>query len=295
MKVLSKSLREEALDRYYHFARTTALRHVHNQLRRWRHRWRYGVDSDFMFRNVELEVNSMCNRKCSYCPNVSAQRPSGYMKESLFQKIIDELSEIDFDGNVSYHFYGEPLLDKRLPDLVHYTVLHVPKCTPVIYSNGDFLTLDVFRQYIRWGHTKFWVTQHDSRMPPNLQRILNAASKEEKKHISIRFAKDGRMTNRGGLIRTMSVPAQPLQTPCDWPLAIMVITMNGNVVPCCNDYFETEVVGNVETHSLREVWCSERSERFRRALSKGDRTASRLCEKCNYVPHKFDLHRIVAS
>src|SRR5260370_21108200 len=102
-----------------------------------------------MFRNVELEINSMCNRKCCYCPNVSAQRPVGYMKESLFRKIIADLTEMDFDGNVSYHFYGEPLLDKRLPRLLEYTARNVPKCSPVIYSNVDFLTLAFLLQHIQ--------------------------------------------------------------------------------------------------------------------------------------------------
>lgn len=128
MDVPGTSLKETAVDCYYRLARKTAVRHLHNQLRCWRHRWRYGVNSAFMFRNVELEINSMCNRKCGYCPNVSAQRPSGYMDESLFEKIVRELAEMDFDGNVSYHFYGEPLLDRRLSDLVEFTARQANVC-----------------------------------------------------------------------------------------------------------------------------------------------------------------------
>jgi radical SAM protein with 4Fe4S-binding SPASM domain len=271
------------------------MRHAHNQLRRWSHRWRYGVDSAFMFRSVELEVNSMCNRKCSYCPNVSTQRPTGYMTEALFQKIISDLADVNFDGNVAYHFYGEPLLDKRLLGFVEYTVRHVPGCRPLIYSNGDFLTLDLFREYIKWGRTKFLITQHDNRMPSNLQAILTEASAEERDHIAIRFANDIEIMNRSGLIKTMSVPGEPLEVPCDAPLATMVITMNGNVVLCCNDYLETEVIGNVSSYSLREIWCSEPFERFRNALSKGDRTASNLCVRCDSVPSESTLRRIVAQ
>ena len=137
-------LKEVALDSYYYLARTTAVGHVHNQLRRWSHRRRYGVDSSFMFRCVELEVNSMCNRKCSYCPNVSAQRPTGYMTESLFQKIVADLAEMDFDGNVSYHFYGEPLLDKRLLGFVEYKT-HA-KLSVVVRREGDGL-----RTYCHYG------------------------------------------------------------------------------------------------------------------------------------------------
>jgi radical SAM protein with 4Fe4S-binding SPASM domain len=248
-----------------------------------------------MFRSVELEVNSMCNRKCSYCPNVSAQRPTGYMTETLFQKIISDLADVNFDGNVAFHFYGEPLLDKRLLSFVEYTVRHVPGCRPLIYSNGDFLTLDLFREYIKWGRTKFLITQHDNRLPPNLQAIMTEASAEERDHIAIRFANDIEMMNRSGLIKTMSVPGEPLGVPCDAPLATMVITMNGNVVLCCNDYLETEVIGNVATYSLREIWCSEPFERFRNALSKGDRTASKLCVSCDSVPSESTLRRIVAQ
>ncbi len=289
-----KSLKRMAVDRYFRLARTTAaVRHIHNRLCRWQNNWRYGINSAFMFRNLEMEVNSMCNRTCSYCPNVSAKRPAGYMEESLFRKIIHDLAEIDFDGNVSYHFYGEPLLDKRLPGFVEYTSRHLPKSSTVIYSNGDFLTLEVLREYIRCGVGIFWVTQHDNRMPPHLQRIQDEATAEEKKHVHIHFANAIHITNRSGLITTVTAPVQPLRAPCDWPIATMVITMNGNVVPCCNDYFETEVVGNVTDRSVAEVWCSEEFERFRRALSKGDRTASRLCMGCDYIPDMSSLRRIV--
>src|SRR5262245_22586687 len=141
-----QSLREKLTDNYYRMAqRHWPVRRVHNALRRRNHRRRYGVDSAFMFKAVELELNSMCNRKCTYCPNVSSKRPVGFMSEELFKKIIHELEEIEFDGRISYHFYGEPLLDKRLPEFVQYTKDKVPNSYAEIYSNGDFLDLEVFR------------------------------------------------------------------------------------------------------------------------------------------------------
>jgi radical SAM protein with 4Fe4S-binding SPASM domain len=286
-------MKQSAVDGYYRLARTTAVRHAHNQFHRWQHRRRYGVDSVSMFRNVEMEINSMCNRTCSYCPNVSHQRPSGYMDESLFQKIIAELAEMNFDGKVSYHFYGEPMLDKRLLDLVEYTAVHVPSCRPVIYSNGDFLTLDLFRQFVQRGRAQFFITQHDNFIPLHLFQILHSATDDEKRHISISFGKDICVTNRSGLVPARQILNLPLSAPCDWPLETIVITMKGNVVPCCNDYFETEVVGNVENHSLREIWCNKRSQRFRSALSHGDRSASKLCLQCDYVPTPSNQLQIV--
>ena len=96
-----ESMKAVAADGYYRLARTTALGRLHNQVRRRRHRARYGVDSAFMFKAVELEINSLCNRTCSYCPNATSKRPKGNMSRDLFEKIIGELASMDFDGRVS--------------------------------------------------------------------------------------------------------------------------------------------------------------------------------------------------
>ena len=67
-----------------------------------------------LFKTVEIETISTCNRKCVYCPNHSYERPAGLMEEAVFYKLIDELADIGFSGTLSPHFYGEPMLDKRL-------------------------------------------------------------------------------------------------------------------------------------------------------------------------------------
>lgn len=280
---------------YYRLARTTPLGRVHQQLRLRHHKRRYGVNSAFMFRSVEFEINSMCNRRCPYCPNVADRRPPGYMQESLFRKVVDELGSMGFDGRISYHFYGEPLLDKRLPRLVEYTTRVAPLSDSEIYSNGDFLTLEVFRSCLKVGVDNFLITQHDNCLPSNLQRILDSSSAEEKHHIAIRFAKDRYMINRSGLIKTLTRVDEPYTIPCDWPLTSIVITMTGNVVLCCNDYYETEVIGNVNGQTLRDIWTDSRFERYRSALSRGDRTVSKLCAVCDHVPEHQHRSRIVPS
>lgn len=291
---MTASLRRWAGDGYYRLARRQpSFARLHNYLRRRQHRRRYGVDSSFMFKVVELEVNSMCNRKCSYCPNATARRPSGFMPQELFDKIIGELAEIDFDGRVSYHFYGEPLLDKRLPDLIETTARRVPKAKTEIYSNGDFLTVPVFREYRARGLGHFLITQHDNLMPPNLQELVDTLTPEEKGHLTIRFAKDRFMINRSGHVQGLGVVNEPLKAACDWPLTTMVVTLQGNVVLCCNDYFEDEVVGNLRTQTLREVWTGAAFTALRAALARGDRTKSHLCVECDYVPAPTLLRRIV--
>lgn len=283
-----------ATDRYFGLARSRVeVARLHGTLRRLHHKRRYGVDSAFMFRAVELEVNSMCNRRCGYCPNSFARRPTGYMPRELFTKIVDELGAMEFDGRISFHFYGEPLLDKRLPDFVAYAKEKAPRAYAEIYSNGDFLTLPVLRDYLARGLDNFLVTQHDDAMPENLQRIRDEGTPEENERLVIRFARDRNLINRSGLIEHLTRLKEPLRTACTWPLSIMVVTHEGNVVLCCNDYFETEVVGNVAKDTLAAVWTGERFTRFRAALARGDRAVSKLCAECDFVPDEQTLARVV--
>lgn len=73
-----------------------------------------------MFVALDIETTPECNIKCSYCPTAFHNRGKKLMDEKLFKKIIDELAEIPYKGRLSPHFYGEPLLDNRLPKLLAY-------------------------------------------------------------------------------------------------------------------------------------------------------------------------------
>ena len=149
---------------------------------------------------------------------------------------------------VQCHTMYEPLLDNRLPKFVEYTARRLPKCRPVIHSNGDFLTLETFRQYIECGLYIFRITQHDSRMPTNLQQILDEASETERKHIDIQFSNAMYLVN---LIPTFKLPAKPLEVACDWPLTTLVITMGGDVVRA-----------DVFRRSKRQFQCESLSRRW---------------------------------
>ena len=54
-----KNPRERALDTYFRLAQTTVLGRLHQQLRVRHHQHRYGLRSEFMFRPVEMEINSI--------------------------------------------------------------------------------------------------------------------------------------------------------------------------------------------------------------------------------------------
>ena len=62
--------------------------------------------------------------------------------EDLFLKIIDELSEIGFSGEIHPHLYNEPLLDERLGRFVKYIKKKLPESEVIVFSNGIYLTIE---------------------------------------------------------------------------------------------------------------------------------------------------------
>jgi 8-amino-3,8-dideoxy-alpha-D-manno-octulosonate transaminase len=48
------------------------------------------------------------------------------MPKELFYKIINELWLIKYRGQITPTFYGEPLLDKRLPEFIEYLKTKLP-------------------------------------------------------------------------------------------------------------------------------------------------------------------------
>ena len=109
---------------------------------------KYGVN-DF-FNAIAIETNTWCNLRCTFCPNSKFERGlkknSAYMDMDLIKKIIGELVELRFDGMIMFHYYGEPLIDDRLTEIVSYIRSQLPENKMQINSNGFLLTIDKYNE-----------------------------------------------------------------------------------------------------------------------------------------------------
>jgi hypothetical protein len=121
------------------------------------------------------------------------------MEESTFNETIDQLKTITFSGIINYHFYNEPLLDKRLSRFIRRVKKHLPSCINRVVSNGDFLSISMADDLINAGVTEFAITIHDTNgetLLAKLQPIL----KKYPKYVSINSIHDKPLSNRGGAI-----------------------------------------------------------------------------------------------
>lgn len=234
-----------------------------------------------MFNNIEIEINSECNRKCSYCPNYKHERmEQGEMKESLFRKIIEQLKDIGYRDRITYHFYGEPLLCKNLDKYIRITTEKLPDAYPVLFSNGDFLSNDRLKKLEDCGVKYFVITQHEG-LKHEFEQVYNNLADSMRDKVFYRKYEEINYNNRGGLIDVCKGETDMLFNPCTLPSTMVQITLKGNILPCCNDFEQRNVMGNISKHSLMKIWESCKFKEFRKNLFEGRRNLYLPCKNCD--------------
>lgn len=196
------------------------------------------------------------------------------MSFDTFKNAIDNLSSIKYSGRISPHFFGEPLLDDRLPELMSYAREKLPNAEIVIHTNGIRLSREKYDACMSAGVTGFLVTKHTKTMPKNIVDIMQSKYATHGT-IKIRTIESLTLFNRGGTVKPKK---ERKMKKCFYLSDEISITHTGNVV-CTNDFWETHVFGNVNESGLLEVWNDEDFKRIRNEVRNGIFTLD-MCKKC---------------
>lgn len=221
------------------------------------------------FSVVEMEVNSRCNRRCHYCPVSVLPTPKTdrYMKATVFDRIISELVRVGFSGKMSFHLFNEPLLHRGLEGMVACVAKSLPRVYQLLFTNGDLLTDERYARLKTAGVDHFIVTRH------GFTAIANRPDQ------TVQFPPDLVLANRGGFFAPL---AEPLNVPCFAPTDMLILTIEGDVLLCCDDANREHVFGNIMQTSLEEIWFSPRFVSVRNILSAGKRAEGpAICRGCN--------------
>lgn len=67
---------------------------------------------------------------------------------------------------------------------------------------------------------------------------------------------------------------------CDKPWTSVTVLWDGRVVPCCFDYDGKQVLGDLNTQSLSEIWNGARLRALKKAHATGSLDKTELCATC---------------
>lgn len=253
---------------------------------------------------INIETSSLCNRKCSYCPvgYETKIKEQEYLKIETFNRIIAELSDIEYEGDINLCMFNEPMLDKGIISKVQYIRKMCPNCRISFNSNGDFLTRDKLDALASAGLNQMFITAHT--LPG--KKYIHSEKKNELEGICRRLeipfiiSKEKNQDNitcladfkgielflvannweEKGVDRGGSVPSLSLKNnmkPCFRPFREIAIAHDGCVRLCTNIYTSTGCYGSLENESIKEIYFSDRMVDTRRSV---------LCYGDKPYPHK---------
>ena len=269
-----KTLRKRAKDFYYGRLLYSVYSVKHKLLY---NKW------DF-FETIAIETTTHCNLRCKFCPNSKYDRGllknKRLMSPELFKKIIDQLSEVGYRGQVDLYSYGEPLTDERLPEFVEYSRKKLPKAIIEINSNGFLITLEIYKNLLNKGLDKINISQYTDVMPPNTGKVLEELEKNPdiKNIIHYRVLDPTQLSNRGGEIE-LAVSPNYEKPICVYPKAAQTIDYAGNWVLCCNDYHSEVSFGNLNQEKLLEIWNKPFFKQIRKE-TRNNIFNLPLCQRC---------------
>lgn len=285
---------------------------------------------------LAVESTAACNLDCPFCRYGQSAQVTGHTAHSDIER---KIGTIDFDlyakrivpsaaefgtRRIQLHFQGEPLLNKRLPDMIRVgkqhgldmqfftngLLLKEPTMDALLDSGVDLVrfSIDGNSQDIyklnRVGGDFETVIDILGRFVAKA-RARNSPVRIEWSYIVIRNnehevdAAARRAESLGAIFITkvlnttdpQLMPQDPQWhrtqfkiKPCQQIFSMLNVLWNGDVVPCCYDVEGSVVLGNVKNATLTEIWNSPAFKDFRRRLARVREEPENEPELCRHCP-----------
>jgi len=292
-------------------------------LRSFLNLWRHIV-SVHRFKQIHLEITTLCNLSCAFCPKTTRTPP--HITADQFRSRVETIAP--FTDLIYLHLMGEPLSHPELPS---FLAIAEELAAPIgITTNGtlihrhiETLASPAIRQLNISFHA--FTDPHKTVLAADAVKLIAAA--HPNLYINIRLwmthetadLSDDPVVNV--MLSSLNISPELLDQhafgnrasrnvfgnvyvhfdrPFDWPGNAPVdtcgtchglhtqigILTDGSVVPCCLDNEGQIVLGNIDEESLEQIVGSPRARTMRGGFTRGEMIES-LCQKCGYAQDRF--------
>jgi MoaA/NifB/PqqE/SkfB family radical SAM enzyme len=261
---------------------------------------------------VQIEATNICNAKCVFCPRDEMHRRQGIMSLELFKKIVDECAELGIT-HVRMHNYGEAFVDRKLVEKVRYAKQKGIQEVGMI-SNGSLITEPVAKGMIEAGLDAINISVDASgkevfeatriglkydNVIANIERLLRVRAESGKRRpkLILSFVRQNNSEDEQAFIEHWRAIADKIHVtdlhnwagtlntesdvnyPCYRPWLTFTVLWDGRVSLCCADFDGKTILGNLNTHSIAEIWNAELYRNVRRQhLESGGPDVCRACD-----------------
>lgn len=265
---------------------------------------------------VRVETTNRCNARCRICPHRFMTRPVQTMSDALYRQVIDECAE-NRCREVQLHNFGEPLLDRSLPERIAYAKRQGIRKVK-FFSNGSLLNEAWARELLESGLDEIKISLDGAtkeefewiRPPLRFERVVDNIHRlvvlRDRRGSPLRvFVVCCSTSDRGGTIRAVedAVDGFSFSRVHNWadremrPLVetrerirkacarlwrTCTVLASGDVALCCLDYDGQHLLGHLDARtSLREVWQGQAYVAARRLHLQARQAEIPLCRDCS--------------
>ena len=243
-----------------------------------------------MWRQIEIDLHSFCNRDCVFCPrhsDMSGVRKNKYgnkiRKRTPSEKIYDIINqayELGFKGNISLHRLSEPFLDSRYVDFAKYAKskgLSIQE-----FTNGDVLRNNIqLCKKIDGLIDTLIIGLYDYETYNQKDKEMQFwKSRFKKTKVQFSLPREKTRIRQGSKFHSSKRWNPALNRPCK-VTDLLLIRYDGEVALCCEDDKCSFNLGNAFEKSLKDIWWSEKHINIVNDLQKsGGRRKFKLCKNC---------------
>lgn len=239
-----------------------------------------------LFDHVEIETVNRCNGGCDFCPVSKKNDTREYkvMSRQLFEKIIDQLAEINYSGKIALFSNNEPFLDEDILDKHKYARERLPNARMHLFTNGTLLKLEWFIEIMNYLDELIIDNyQQELKLIKPCEEIVKYCEQhpELKKKVTIVLRKPHEiLSSRGGDAPNRKNLVSYGEDRCILPYKQLIIRPDGKVSLCCNDPLGKNTLGDLSKESIMDVWYNDRFKMVRKCLYEG-RKNWKHCEYCD--------------
>jgi|SRR3990167_4177158 len=243
-------------------------------------------------RHLFIEVSAFCNLSCSFCPRINQGKSN--MEWDTFTSIIDEASKYG-SRSFSLHLFNEPTLYPKWCEAIKYIHKKNKRNTILLTTNGTTLNSRVDDLIEANPDLVFWSWRTEAKFTDITKSKLRKWGKFRVRflsHLTPPEAKeewkdwpnkeDREIHNFGNRIDT-KLFGKPDTDIKRWPCGHLwfdpAISYNGNILICCNDSRQEEVLGHYPEMSMNEAWTGQKLKEIRESHLKG--IYSGICKGCD--------------
>lgn len=281
-----------------------------------------------LFTRISIETLSFCNRTCSFCPLHWSQDERGRkrMTDQLYERIVVQLMDLQFDGVAQMFLLSEPTVDVTMLDKLRLLRDACPRVTTYASSNGDLfdkiaqsrglddalervaafydagltvLNLNVYdpgpEQHARYRQLlEGIVTKLGAKITGNKYRTHNPRGRFVCL-TDMRIDMNDTQTVTNVLYIKSKAERAAVTAPerhCARPHRHLVIEWDGRVPICCAiDVTDRSLpaMGDANTQSLLQIWNSPAMNQYRWFLQHRQRTLP----GCSTCTHKMAFPHVV--